>query len=65
MKKDKTFLDIAREYFPDRSDDELIATLWDFTGFPSGFHGDTETELRKQLKHHKDNPNWCPLDDYT
>ncbi len=42
----KTFLDIASEYFPDASNDELDYILWEYTGFPCFFHGDTETELR-------------------
>lgn len=60
----KTFLDIASEYFPDASKDELDYILWEYTGFPCFFHGDTETELRKQLQYKKDNPKWHPLDDY-
>lgn len=53
--KDKTFLDVAREYFPELSDDELDFILWEYTGFPSFFDGDTETELRKQLQYAKIN----------
>ena len=58
-----TFLEIAKEYFPDATNDDLEHILWEFTGFPNFFRGDTETELRKQLQRHKDNPNWHPLDE--
>jgi len=62
MADKKTFIEVAREYFPDASDDELGHILWEFTGFPCFFHDDTE--LREQLQRHKDNPSWHPLDNF-
>lgn len=44
-----TWLDLAREVFPDEDDSTLDMYLWEFTGFPSFFHGDAVTECRRQL----------------
>lgn len=54
-------LEVAREYLPDRSDDELDHVLWTYTGFPEFFvlePGETTTEpaLRRQLKAYADDP---------
>lgn len=46
--------EIAREYFPDRSDDDLDMTLFEYTGFPGFWQkqdGETPEEcLRTQLQ---------------
>lgn len=52
--KPESFLDIAREYFPDATAGQLEYILWEYTGFPNFFEGDVETALRKQLQYHKD-----------
>ncbi len=48
MKKGKTYLDLARKYFPKATDEELNHILWEYTGFPS-FYKNLK-ELKKQLK---------------
>lgn len=47
-----TYLDVAREYFPDASDDELNFILWEKTGFPCFFE-DGLNSLREQLATYK------------
>ena len=42
-------LEVAREYFPDASDDELDHCIWTHTGFPGFWTGDPETCFREQL----------------
>jgi hypothetical protein len=54
-----TWLDVAREYFPDYSDAELDHIIWAYTGFPEFWHipedGNTVEEcFRKQLQDFKD-----------
>lgn len=49
---------IAREYFPQASDDELENIIWGYTGFPAFWNipadGKTPTQcFRKQLREHK------------
>ena len=43
-----TYVDIAREYFPNATDDELNSILWNKTGFPEFFE-EGEKSLREQL----------------
>jgi len=50
-----TALEIAKEIFPDKSDEELDFIIWEKTGFPSFWNipeeGKTPEEcLRKQLR---------------
>jgi hypothetical protein len=47
--KGQTWLDLAREVFPDASDATLEGYLWTFTGFPGFFYGDPQAECRAQL----------------
>ncbi len=51
-----TWLDLAREYFPDANDDELDSLLWNCTAFPVA---GVDT-IRNQLQHLKDNPGFDP-----
>ena len=47
-----TVMEIAREYFPDVSDDELNAIIWGHTGYPCFWPDDTKTpeeHFRTQL----------------
>jgi hypothetical protein len=48
---------IARELFPDTNDDYLRYILWNHTGFPCFFTGETEddsaAQLRQQLEEYK------------
>lgn len=44
-----TGLDIAREYFPNLSDDMLDFFLWEHTSYPFLKHHDREAHLREQL----------------
>lgn len=54
MTKEPTALDIAREYLPEMSDDDLNYVIWNHTGFPSFWRpedGKTPEEcFRTQLK---------------
>lgn len=46
----KTVIEIIREYFPEVTDDEAWYILWNETGFPSFWCGEsTEKCLRNQL----------------
>lgn len=44
---------IAREFFPDASDDDLVTLLWTHTDYPDWLGDAPEKELKKQLKEHK------------
>lgn len=47
-------IEIAREYFPSLSDDELGYIVWNGTGFPCFFdERDFEAGIRKQLENLK------------
>lgn len=46
--------DIAKEYFPQATDEQIDFILWEYTGFPAFWNGDPETCLRKQLQELKD-----------
>lgn len=50
-----TYLELARQYFPNATDDELDYILWEYTGFPS-FYRDLD-ELKKQLQEAKEELN--------
>ena len=51
----KTWVEIAREYFPEVSDRELQSIIWGRTGFPSFFEtDDVEACFRRQLQDEKD-----------
>lgn len=49
----KTPIEIAREYFPDCTDEQLGYILWNHTGFPCFWDGDPETCMRQQLQDYK------------
>ena len=51
------WIEVAREYFPDASEEELEHIIWDFTGFPFYWpdNGKTaEENFRAQLQEYKD-----------
>lgn len=51
-----TAIEIAREYFPDMSDDDLDRLIWAETGFPSFWPDETisvEANFRAQLAAYK------------
>jgi hypothetical protein len=49
-----TFIATVKEFFPEVSDDEAMGILWNYTGYPSFWHGDPKGTLREQLQHLKD-----------
>jgi len=54
MKDKKSWIDLVREYFPNISDEDADALLWEYTGFPCFWNipkdGETPEECcRKQL----------------
>lgn len=44
-----TWLDLAREVFPDADRATLVHHLWEYTGYPGFFDGDPATACRRQL----------------
>ncbi len=46
MKKTKTWRDMAREYVPKATDEEIDFILWEYTCYPFG----SEEDVRNQLK---------------
>jgi hypothetical protein len=49
--------DVAREYFPDATDDQLEYIIWEHTGFPEFWPDSSKTpedNLRMQLQEYKD-----------
>lgn len=59
----RTWLEVAREYFPEFSDDDLWFMIYEYTGYPSFWTYETsvESQFRKQLQYAKDHPGWHPL----
>ena len=54
-KSGKTWVEIARKYFPEVPDRELQSIIWGRTGFPSFFEtDDIEACFRQQLQDEKD-----------
>ena len=48
-------IELAKEYFPEASEEELDHIIWSRTGFPSFFRGEEsiEEQMRKQLSAYK------------
>lgn len=45
----KNAFEIAREYFPNESEDFIEGMIWNETGYPHFFQGDPEQRFRLQL----------------
>lgn len=52
-------IEIAREYFPNASEDELASIMMEYTGYPSYWHDPSNIEgcFRQELQEFRDNPD--------